>query len=123
MARANRTVMGRAVTVPSLYKLAGTQGEAIAAVGAANFQDLACDTEAFRNQKREAKLRMLNDGQQRDWTVLDRHLNREPSARFSMVNIQRPDADAILRNAGMSRTIMPHQDKILREVNGIVLSK
>src|SRR6202034_3911477 len=81
---ADGAVVCGAVAAPLLDKGARADGEAVAAVGVADFEDLAGHGFAFRNHEAQAATPVFGDGQKRDRAAFDAHFDRQAAADFSV---------------------------------------
>ena len=120
---ANGAVVGGAVSVPAGDEFSCADGESVARVGVANFEDGTGDGLGFGDEKFEAAIHGLHDGEQRDGAVLDGHFDGKTAADFAVVDLEGADFGFSLRDGDMAGTVMAHEDDVIVEVHGVVLGE
>lgn len=123
VAAADGAMVGGGLGVPLGEEVAGTDGEAEAAVGVADLEDGAGFDFALRDEEFEALVLALNDGEQGDGALLDAHLDGEASAHFAVEDFEGTDFRQAFGDGGMAGAVVSHKDDVVGEVDGVVLGE
>jgi hypothetical protein len=102
------------VGAPLGNETARADGEAIAAVAVADFQNRAGHGFAFRRHQLQLAARGLGDGEQRHRAMLDRHFYRKATSHFAVIDLQRPDFRLALRDGDVAGAVVAHQNHVAR---------
>jgi len=118
VADADGAMVGGGLCVPLGEEVAGTDGEAEAAVGVADLEDGAGFDFALRDEEFEALVLALNDGEQGDGALLDAHLDGEASAHLAVEDFEGTDFRQAFGDGGMAGAVVSHKDDVVGEVDG-----
>ena len=117
MSHPDRTMMCRARRRPSVHEPFCTEGKPVAAIRIANVQHRTRHRFPFRHQQGKFSVPVLHDGEERDRTVPDSHLNRKSFSHFAVIDLQRHQPHTALRNRKMGRAIVPEENNVVLEID------
>src|SRR6185437_1909299 len=87
VADANRAMVGSALAVPALQKIACSYRKTKATVGVSDLENLPRLAYTFRNQQPEPGVFVFNDGEQCNGTITDGHFNRKPLSHLAVIDL------------------------------------
>src|SRR5882724_12679162 len=111
------------MSVPLLYKTPCPKWKTIAAIGVTDLKNLTRHAGSLSDKKREAAVAMLDNREQGNWALFDRHLHGKTFPNLPVIDLQRSYPDSVLSDSYVARAIMAHQNQISIKVHCVVLSE